>query len=44
MSSFIFATMPAVGNPVPALSIAKVVIDRGHSVRWYVGVAFKDKI
>jgi MGT family glycosyltransferase len=44
MSRFLFATVPAVGHTAPALPIAKVLIDRGHSVRWYTGMAFRDQI
>jgi MGT family glycosyltransferase len=44
MSRFLFATVPAVGHTVPALPIAKALIDRGHFVRWYTGVAFQDQI
>lgn len=44
MSRFIFATQPITGHTVPALSIAKALIDRGHSVRWHTGAAFADRI
>ena len=44
MSSFVFATTPAVGHTVPALPIARALIERGHFVRWYAGAAFADKI
>ncbi|MET0692290.1 MAG: glycosyltransferase [Propionibacteriaceae bacterium] len=44
MSRFLFATMPAVGHTVPALPIAQALVERGHSVRWYAGVAFADQI
>ena len=44
MSRFLFATVPAVGHTVPALPIAKALIDRGHSLRWYTGAAFENQI
>jgi len=44
MARFLFATIPAVGHTVPALPIARALLERGHSVRWYTGVAFADKI
>ncbi|OHV65186.1 nucleotide disphospho-sugar-binding domain-containing protein [Pseudofrankia sp. BMG5.36] len=44
MARFLFATVPAVGHTLPALPIARALIERGHTVRWYTGVAFADKI
>ncbi|MEX5713327.1 nucleotide disphospho-sugar-binding domain-containing protein [Parafrankia sp. FMc6] len=44
MARFLFATVPAVGHTVPALPIARALIERGHTVRWYTGVAFAEKI
>ena len=37
MSRFLFATAPADGHTLPALPIARALIERGHSVRWYAG-------
>jgi MGT family glycosyltransferase len=39
MSRFLFATMPLVGHTRPALPIARLLVQRGHSVRWYTGAA-----
>lgn len=36
-ASFIFATTPADGHTVPALPIARTLVERGHTVRWYAG-------
>ena len=44
MSRFLFATIPAAGHTLPALPIALTLINRGHSVRWYAGAAFADRI
>ncbi|MBL7495429.1 glycosyl transferase [Frankia sp. CNm7] len=44
MARFLFATVPAVGHTLPALPIARALLERGHAVRWYGGVAFADKI
>ena len=44
MSRFLFATIPAVGHTLPGLPIAQALINRGHSVRWYTGAAFADRI
>jgi len=44
MSRFIFTTVPLTGHTVPALPIAKALVDRGHSVRWHTGAAFADRI
>lgn len=44
MSRFIFATVPQAGHTVPALPIARTLINRGHSVRWHTGAAFADRI
>ncbi|MEX5633387.1 nucleotide disphospho-sugar-binding domain-containing protein [Parafrankia sp. FMc2] len=44
MSRFLFATIPAVGHTVPALPIARALVERGHTVRWYTGAAFEGKI
>ena len=44
MSRIIFATTPADGHTVPALPIARALIERGHSVRWYAGRKYADRI
>lgn len=44
MSRFIFATMPQAGHTVPALPIARALVERGHSVRWHTGIAFAARI
>ena len=44
MSNFIFATLPFAGHTMPALPIAAELVRRGHSVRWYAGAAFADRI
>ena len=44
MSRFVFATVPITGHTVPALPIAKALVDRGHSVRWHAGAAFADRV
>lgn len=40
----IFATTPADGHTVPALPIARALIERGHAVRWYTGSKYADRI
>lgn len=44
MSRFIFATLPMTGHTVPALPIARALVERGHSVRWHTGIAFADRV
>jgi len=44
MANIIFATTPADGHTVPALPIARALIDRGHTVRWYAGRKYADRI
>lgn len=44
MSHFLFATLPLAGHTFPALPIAAELVRRGHSVRWYTGAAFADRI
>ena len=44
MSRFVFATVPMTGHTVPALPIARALVDRGHSVRWHTGAAFADRV
>ena len=44
MSRFLFATTPADGHTLPALPIARALIERGHSVRWYTGAKYAERI
>lgn len=44
MARFLFATMPAVGHTLPAIPIARTLVECGHRVRWYGGIAFADRI
>lgn len=44
MSRFLFATVPADGHTLPALPIARTLIERGHTVRWYAGAKYADRI
>jgi MGT family glycosyltransferase len=44
MSHFLFATLPFAGHTLPALPIAAELVRRGHSVRWYTGARFADRI
>jgi MGT family glycosyltransferase len=44
MSRFLFATTPADGHTLPALPIARALIERGHSVRWYTGIKYAERI
>ncbi len=40
----VFATTPADGHTVPALPIARALTERGHTVRWYAGRKYADRI
>ncbi|MDL9947640.1 glycosyltransferase [Gordonia sp. ABSL11-1] len=40
----LFATTPADGHTVPALPIARALVERGHRVRWYAGSKYADRI
>jgi MGT family glycosyltransferase len=44
MSRFLFTTTPFVGHTRPALPVAKLLVERGHSVRWYTGAAMADSV
>ncbi len=44
MSRFLFATVPADGHTLPALPVARALIERGHSVRWYAGIKYEERI
>jgi MGT family glycosyltransferase len=39
--SFLIATMPLVGHVNPLEPIARALVDRGHTVRWYTGARFR---
>lgn len=43
-ANIVFATTPADGHTVPALPIARTLIERGHRVRWYAGRKYADRI
>lgn len=43
-SRILFATTPADGHTVPALPIARILVERGHDVRWYAGRKYADRI
>lgn len=44
MARFLIATQPITGHMLPALPLARTLVQRGHDVRWYAGVKFKDLI
>jgi MGT family glycosyltransferase len=44
VSRFLFATMPLVEHTRPALPIARLLVQRGHSVRWYTGAAMAEAV
>ena len=44
MARFLVATQPVTGHVLPALPIARALVDRGHEVRWYTGAKFKDRV
>ena len=44
MSRIVFATTPADGHTIPALPIVRSLVERGHSVRWYAGRKYADRI
>jgi UDP:flavonoid glycosyltransferase YjiC (YdhE family) len=41
---FLFATMPMVGHVNPLRPIARALVARGHTVRWYAGRRFRDAV
>lgn len=43
-ASIVFATTPADGHTVPALPVARALIERGHRIRWYAGRKYADRI
>jgi UDP:flavonoid glycosyltransferase YjiC (YdhE family) len=42
--SFLFATMPGAGHTNPLKPIARALVERGHSVRWYAGRRFQPSV
>src|SRR5262245_41221608 len=41
---FLIATQPVTGHVLPALPIARRLVERGHEVVWYVGRKFRKQI
>jgi MGT family glycosyltransferase len=41
---FLFATMPAAGHVGPLVPLAHELVARGHSVAWYTGDEYRDKV
>lgn len=44
MSRFLFATQPITGHLLPALPIARALVERGHEVVWYTGKKFQSRV
>ncbi len=44
MARFLVATQPITGHVLPALPLARKLIERGHEVGWYCGAKFEYKI
>lgn len=44
MARFLIGTTPWVGHINPALPIAQKLVERGHEVWWYTGIAFQSKV
>lgn len=44
MARFLMATQPITGHVLPALPIARELVERGHEVRWYVGRKFQAQV
>ncbi|HWD38015.1 MAG TPA: glycosyltransferase [Fimbriimonas sp.] len=44
MAKFLFAPIPFTGHVAPGLPIARELIERGHSVRWYTTHRFKSAV
>jgi MGT family glycosyltransferase len=44
MTRFLFATMPAAGHVGPLVPLAFELAARGHSVAWYTGDEYRDKV
>jgi MGT family glycosyltransferase len=44
MTRFLFATMPAAGHVGPLVPLAHELAARGHSVAWYTGDEYREKV
>jgi UDP:flavonoid glycosyltransferase YjiC (YdhE family) len=44
MARFLICTMPITGHVNPGLPIARALVERGHTVRWYTGRRFQSAI
>jgi MGT family glycosyltransferase len=44
MTRFLFATMPAAGHVGPLVPLALELVARGHSVAWYTGDEYRNKV
>jgi len=44
MARFLIATQPVTGHVLPALPIARRLVERGHEVVWYVGKKFRNQV
>ncbi|MDP8963061.1 MAG: glycosyltransferase [Cyanobacteriota bacterium] len=44
MARFLIGTIPLIGHINPALPIARQLVERGHEVWWYTGLAFQSKV
>jgi hypothetical protein len=44
MSGFLFVTSPVTGHVVPLLPLARKLVERGHTVRWYTSARFQSRI
>ncbi len=44
MTRFLFASMPAAGHIGPLVPLAFELVARGHSIAWYTGDAYRDKV
>lgn len=44
MARFMLAAMPFTGHVTPMLAVAEALLERGHSVRFYTGSAFRDRV
>ena len=44
MARFLFVTVPVTGHVSPLLSLAQLLVERGHALRWYTGSRFQRQI
>jgi MGT family glycosyltransferase len=44
MARFLICTAPFVGHVSPGIPIAQKLVERGHDVWWYTGLAFQSKV